>query len=37
MKITNAEEGDTVFFSCGKKIEIEKILNLARKKRIKQK
>tara|TARA_Y100000996_G_scaffold173165_1_gene134585 strand:+ start:1799 stop:3583 length:1785 start_codon:yes stop_codon:yes gene_type:complete len=32
MKITNAEEGDTVFLSCGKKNEIEKILNMARTK-----
>ncbi len=32
MKITNAEIGDTVFFSCGKKNDVEKILNLARTK-----
>ncbi len=30
MKIANAEIGDTVFFSCGKKNEVEKILSLAR-------
>ena len=32
MKITKAEAGDTVFLSCGKKNDIEKILNLARTK-----
>ena len=32
MKLTNAEVGDTVFLSCGKKNEIEKILNMARTK-----
>jgi len=32
MKITRAEVGDTVFLSCGKKRDIEKILNLARTK-----
>ena len=32
MKITNAIEGDTVFLSCGRKNEIEKILNMARAK-----
>ena len=30
MKITNAEIGDTVFLSCGKKSEVEKILSIAR-------
>ncbi len=30
MKLTNAEVGDTVFLSCGKKNEIEKILSMAR-------
>ncbi|MDC3145780.1 aspartate--tRNA ligase [Candidatus Pelagibacter sp.] len=30
MKITNAEIGDTVFLSCGKKNDVEKILSLAR-------
>ena len=30
MKITNAEIGDTVFFSCGQQNEVEKILSLAR-------
>ena len=32
MKLTKAEVGDTVFLSCGKKNDIEKILNLARTK-----
>ena len=32
MKLTNAEVGDTVFLSCGKQNEIEKILNMARTK-----
>ena len=32
MKLTKAEIGDTVFLSCGKKNDIEKILNLARTK-----
>ena len=32
MKLSEAEVGDTVFLSCGKKHEIEKILNLARTK-----
>ena len=32
MKLTKAEVGDTVFLSCGKKNEVEKILNLARTK-----
>ena len=32
MKITKAAVGDTVFLSCGKKNDIEKILNLARTK-----
>ena len=32
MKLSKAEVGDTVFLSCGKKNEIEKILNLARTK-----
>jgi len=32
MKLTKAEVGDTVFLSCGKKHDIEKILNLARTK-----
>ena len=32
MKITNTKEGDTVFLSCGKKNEVEKILNMARSK-----
>ena len=30
MKITNAEIGDTVFLSCGKQNEVEKILSIAR-------
>ena len=30
MKITNSEIGDTVFLSCGKQNEVEKILSLAR-------
>ncbi len=30
MKITNAEIGDTVFLSCGKQSEVEKILSIAR-------
>ena len=32
MKITKAEVGDTIFLSCGKKNDVEKILNLARSK-----
>ena len=32
MKITKAEPGDAIFLSCGKKTDIEKILNLARTK-----
>ncbi len=32
MKITNAEIGDTVFLSCGKQKEVEKILSIARTK-----
>ena len=32
MKITKAEVGDSIFLSCGKKNDIEKILNLARTK-----
>ena len=32
MEITKAGEGDTVFLSCGKQNEVEKILNLARTK-----
>ena len=32
MKITNAECGDSIFFACGSKIEVEKILSLARSK-----
>ena len=32
MKKTNANVGDTVFLSCGKKIEVEKILSAARNK-----
>ena len=32
MRLTEAEAGDTVFLSCGKKHDIEKILNLARTK-----
>jgi Aspartyl-tRNA synthetase len=32
MKITSAEVGDTVFLSCGKISEVEKILSLAREK-----
>ena len=32
IKLTKAEVGDTVFLSCGKKNDIEKILNLARTK-----
>ena len=32
MKSCNAEIGDSVFFACGKKKEIEKILSLARDK-----
>ena len=32
MKITNAESGDSIFFACGSKIEVEKILSLARSK-----
>jgi aspartyl-tRNA synthetase len=30
MKITNAEIGDTIFLSCGKQNEVEKILSIAR-------
>ena len=32
MKITNAEIGDTIFLSCGKQNEVERILSLARTK-----
>ena len=32
MKITNADIGDTIFLSCGKKEDVEKILSLARQK-----
>ncbi len=32
MKLTNANIGDTVFFSCGKKNDVEKILSLTRNK-----
>ncbi len=32
MKLTNANIGDTVFLSCGKKYDVEKILSLARNK-----
>ncbi len=32
MKMTNAEIGDSIFFACGKKIEVEKITSLARDK-----
>ena len=32
MKITGAEEGDSIFFACGSKVEVEKILGLARNK-----
>jgi len=32
MKISNAEVGDSVFLACGKKVEVEKILSLARDK-----
>ncbi len=32
MRLTKADVGDTIFFSCGKKHDIEKILNLARTK-----
>ena len=32
MKLTNAEVGDTVFLSCGKQNDVEKILSLARTK-----
>ncbi len=32
MKLTNANIGDTVFLSCGKKNDVEKILNVARNK-----
>ncbi len=32
MKLTNANIGDTVFLSCGKKIDVEKILSVARNK-----
>ena len=32
MKITNAESGDSIFFACGIKSEVEKILSLARTK-----
>ena len=32
MKQTNAEIGDTIFLSCGKKNDVEKLLNIARNK-----
>ena len=32
MKLTNAEVGDTIFMSCGKKIDVEKLLSNARNK-----
>ena len=32
MKLTRAEVGDSIFFACGKKIEVEKITSLARDK-----
>ena len=32
MKLTNAEIGDTIFLSCGKQNEVERILSLARTK-----
>ena len=32
MKNCHAEVGDSIFFSCGKKHEIEKILSIARNK-----
>ncbi len=32
MKLTNANIGDTIFLSCGKKVDVEKILSGARKK-----
>ena len=32
MKITNAESGDSIFFACGQKKDVEKILSLARDK-----
>ena len=32
MKITNANEGDSIFFSCGKLKQIEASLSLARQK-----
>ena len=32
MKLTNAELGDTIFMSCGKKLEVEKLLSNARNK-----
>ncbi len=32
MKITSAEEGDSIFFSCGKKNELENFLSIARDK-----
>ena len=32
MKLTNAEVGDSIFFACGKKNEVEKITSLARDK-----
>ncbi len=32
MKLTNAKVNDTIFFSCGKKKDVENILSLARKK-----
>ncbi len=32
MKITNAETGDSIFFACGQKKDVEKILSLARDK-----
>ena len=32
MKISNAEIGDSIFFACGKKKDVEKLLSLARDK-----
>ena len=32
MKICNAEIGDSIFLSCGKRNEVEKILSIARDK-----
>ena len=32
IKLTNAEHGDSIFFSCGKKKDIEKFLSIAREK-----